>query len=52
LRADKIGNEKVLAAQLEREELNHEENPLSVFLYALKGPRNKETIPKKSQSLF
>jgi hypothetical protein len=52
LRADKIGNEKVLAAQLEREELNHEEDPLSVFLYALKAPETKRQYPRRAKIFF
>jgi hypothetical protein len=52
LRADKIGNEKVLAAQLERGELNHEEDALSVFLYALKAPETKRQYPRRAKVFF
>jgi hypothetical protein len=56
IRTDKISNEKALVTQLEekKEEANDddENNPLSVFLYALKAPETRRQYPRRAKVFF
>jgi hypothetical protein len=56
IRTDKGGNEKTLVTQQEekKEEANDddENNPLSVFLYALKAPETRRQYPKRAKVFF
>jgi hypothetical protein len=53
IRTDKISNEKALVTQLEekKEEANDddENNPLSVFLYALKALETRRQYPRRAK---
>jgi hypothetical protein len=52
--ADKIGNEKALVTQLEKKEVNDDigDNPLSVFLYALRAPETRRQYPRRAKVFF
>jgi hypothetical protein len=56
IRTDKIGNEKTLVTQLEqkKEKSNNEDenNPLAVFLYALRAPETRRQYPRRAKVFF
>jgi hypothetical protein len=49
LRPNTIINEKTLVTQLEKKEAIEEDNPLSVFLFALKAPETKRQYPRRAK---
>jgi hypothetical protein len=54
VRGDTIGNEKGLMTQLEKKEVNDDDgdNPLSVFLYALRAPETRRQYPRRAKVFF
>jgi hypothetical protein len=49
LRPNSIINEKTLVTQFEKKEAIEDDNPLSVFLFALKAPETKRQYPRRAK---
>jgi hypothetical protein len=52
LRVNTIGNKEVLVEQLKERETAEEEDPLTVFMYALKAPETRRQYPRRAKVFF
>jgi hypothetical protein len=52
LRVNTIGNKEVFVEQLKKRETAEEEDPLSVFMYALKAPETRRQYPRRAKVFF
>lgn len=52
MRVNTIGNKEVFVEQLKKRETAEEEDPLSVFMYALKAPETRRQYPRRAKVFF